>query len=45
MRGILIFDTHLTRIGEDVPRKLVVILHDFEQFDPCVMQDIFYICR
>ncbi|PPQ91406.1 hypothetical protein CVT25_014294 [Psilocybe cyanescens] len=30
---------------EDVnlPRNLVVVLHDFEQFEPSVMQDVFYI--
>lgn len=32
---------------EDVnlPRNLVVVLHDFEQFEPSVMQDVFYIFR
>ncbi|KAF8964769.1 origin recognition complex subunit 3 N-terminus-domain-containing protein [Flammula alnicola] len=25
-------------------RNLVVVLHDFEQFDPLIMQDVFYIC-
>ncbi|KAF9045577.1 origin recognition complex subunit 3 N-terminus-domain-containing protein [Panaeolus papilionaceus] len=30
---------------EDLPPpNLVLILHDFEQFDPTVMQDVFYIC-
>ena len=24
---------------------LVIVLHDFEQLDPHVMQDIFYVCR
>ncbi|KIM92135.1 hypothetical protein PILCRDRAFT_810149 [Piloderma croceum F 1598] len=26
------------------PPQLVVLLHDFEQFDPVVIQDLFYIC-
>ena len=25
--------------------KLVVLLHDFEQLDPVVVKDVFYICR
>jgi origin recognition complex subunit 3 len=25
--------------------KLVVVLHNFEQFDPNVVQDMLYICR
>jgi origin recognition complex subunit 3 len=25
--------------------KLIVIMHDFEQFDSSVVQDLFYICR
>lgn len=27
------------------PPQLVVLLHEFEQFDPAVIQDLFYICR
>jgi hypothetical protein len=27
------------------PPQLIVILHDFEQLNPNVMQDVFYICR
>jgi origin recognition complex subunit 3 len=25
--------------------NLVIVLHDFEQFNPSVMEDVFYICR
>ena len=25
--------------------QLVVLMHDFEQFEPKVVQDLFYICR
>ena len=32
-------------IEGDAQPKLVVLLHDFEQFDPNVVQDLFYICR
>ena len=27
------------------PPQLVVFLHEFEQFDEAVVQDLFYICR
>lgn len=27
------------------PPQLVILLHEFEQFDPAVIQDLFYICR
>ncbi|KAI0267313.1 origin recognition complex subunit 3 N-terminus-domain-containing protein [Gloeopeniophorella convolvens] len=30
--------------GPEPPPQLVVFLHDFEQFDESVMQDVFYIC-
>lgn len=31
--------------GPEPPPQLVVFLHDFEQFDESVVQDLFYICR
>ena len=31
--------------GPEPPPQLVVFLHDFEQFDEAVVQDLFYICR
>ncbi|TFK37088.1 origin recognition complex subunit 3 N-terminus-domain-containing protein [Crucibulum laeve] len=34
-----------TATYSSAPPKLVLILHDFEQFDPATMQDIFYILR
>jgi len=33
------------RLEPGTPPQLVVLLHDFEQFDPVVIQDLFYICR
>ncbi|KAJ3507772.1 hypothetical protein NMY22_g16828 [Coprinellus aureogranulatus] len=29
---------------DERPEKLLVVLHNFEEFDPTVMQDVFYIC-
>ena len=31
--------------GPEPPPQLVVFLHEFEQFDEGVIQDLFYICR
>ena len=31
--------------GPEPPPQLVVFLHEFEQFDEAVIQDLFYICR
>ncbi len=31
--------------GPEPPPQLVVFLHEFEQFDQAVVQDLFYICR
>jgi hypothetical protein len=31
--------------GPEPPPQLVVFLHEFEQFDEAVVQDLFYICR
>lgn len=30
---------------DEPPPQLVVFLHEFEQFDEAVVQDLFYICR
>ncbi|KAL4253363.1 ORC3 family protein [Abortiporus biennis] len=32
------------RETQDDPPLLTIVLHDFEQLDPSVMQDVFYIC-
>ncbi|KAF8803363.1 hypothetical protein BYT27DRAFT_7226028 [Phlegmacium glaucopus] len=33
-------------LGSDADAlNLVIVLHDFEQFDPSVMEDVFYICN
>ncbi|KAF5313494.1 hypothetical protein D9611_008637 [Ephemerocybe angulata] len=34
---------HLVSMRDDRP-TLLVVLHNFEEFDPSVMQDVFYIC-
>lgn len=34
-----------SELHEHPKLKLVVLLHDFEQLDPIVVQDLFYICR
>lgn len=31
--------------GDNVSPKLAVLVHDFENIDPAVMHDVFYICR
>lgn len=33
------------KLDSQAPPQLVVLLHEFEQFDPAVIQDLFYICR
>ncbi|KAJ3999485.1 origin recognition complex subunit 3 N-terminus-domain-containing protein [Lentinula boryana] len=35
---------YLAQEPDTKPRRLILLLHDFEQFDPGVVQDIFYIC-
>jgi len=35
----------MSELQEGFHLKLVVILHDFEQFDPLVIQDMFSISR
>ncbi|KAJ3988897.1 origin recognition complex subunit 3 N-terminus-domain-containing protein [Lentinula detonsa] len=35
---------YLAQEPETKPRRLILLLHDFEQFDPGVVQDMFYIC-
>ncbi|KAI0342415.1 hypothetical protein BDW22DRAFT_1395357 [Trametopsis cervina] len=34
----------LTKLNDTAP-QLVVVLHEFEQLDPSVIQDVFYICN
>lgn len=31
--------------GSEPPPQLVVFLHELEQFDEAIVQDLFYICR
>ncbi|KAJ3734272.1 origin recognition complex subunit 3 N-terminus-domain-containing protein, partial [Lentinula guzmanii] len=35
---------YLAQEPDTKPRRLILLLHDFEQFDPGVVQDMFYIC-
>ncbi|KAF7965177.1 hypothetical protein HWV62_45264 [Athelia sp. TMB] len=49
--SLAVYDIELLEAWYDVARKaygdppqLVVLLHDFEQFEPAVIQDVFYIC-
>lgn len=30
---------------QETSPTLLVVLHNFEEFDPAIMQDVFYICR
>ena len=45
LQGSLNQDCFMTELQERSHLKLVVILHDFEQFDPLVIQDLFGISR
>ncbi|KZP30851.1 hypothetical protein FIBSPDRAFT_814660 [Athelia psychrophila] len=49
--SLAVYDIELLEAWYDAARKaygdppqLVVLLHDFEQFEPAVIQDVFYIC-
>ena len=44
-RPLLLPSHFLIHVGEGKRPNLVVMLHEFEQFDSLVMQDIFHICR